>query len=194
MKALVFVAAAALTGAPAAASAEGYFSPWLGVHFASEPVDFATDRDNGRGTFGISAGSMGAGVFGGEFDFGYSPRFFGDEAIFGSNNVMTAMGNLIIGIPIGGQTGGGVRPYATGGVGLIRSDIDGPFDDGAANNDFAFSLGGGVMGFLTDHFGLRGDLRYFRTLNSDLADSDLNPEFGLGDFDFWRASFGIVVR
>jgi hypothetical protein len=33
-----------------------------------------------------------------------------------------------------------------------------------------------------------------RTVNSDLGDSDLDPEFGLGDFDFWRLSFGVVFR
>jgi hypothetical protein len=154
-------AATAVVLAPVPARAEGFFSPWAGVNFGNEPSD-------GRGAFGISAGSMGGGVIGGEFDFGYSPSFFGDQDLFGSNNLMTVMGNLIIGIPIGGQTGGGVRPYATGGVGLIRTDIDGIFEDaGVSENDFGLNLGGGVMGFFGDHFGVRGDLRYFRTINSD---------------------------
>jgi hypothetical protein len=36
---------------------------------------------------------------------------------FGNNTVIDVMGNIIIGIPIGGTTGGGVRPYSPGGVG-----------------------------------------------------------------------------
>ena len=32
--------------------------------------------------------------------FNYSPNFFGTENDFGNNNVMTAMGNIIIGIPL----------------------------------------------------------------------------------------------
>ena len=40
------------------------------------------------------------------------------------SNVMTFMGNLVIGIG-----GGPVRPYVVGGVGLIRSAVDGPDGD-----------------------------------------------------------------
>lgn len=50
------------------------------------------------------------------------------------------------------------------------------------------------MGFFSDHVGLRGDVRYFRTLNRDDTDSGLDLGFDLGDFDFWRASIGLVIR
>jgi hypothetical protein len=188
MKALVIAASIALIGLPVPASADGFVSPWVGTNFSNEPAD-------GRGAFGVTAGGMGAGVIGGEVDFGYAPNFFGDHIGFNSSSLMNLMGNLIIGIPVGGQTGPGIRPYFTGGLGMIRSEIDGPLDDdGVSNSDFAFNLGGGVMGYFNDHVGLRGDLRYMRTINSDLSDSDLDPEFGLGDFDFWRLSFGVVFR
>ncbi len=36
----------------------------------------------------------------------------------------TVMGNLLLGIPIGGQSGFGVRPYGVVGVGLIRTKFD----------------------------------------------------------------------
>jgi opacity protein-like surface antigen len=159
-------------------------------------VNFANDPGDGRNSFGVSAGGMGGGVFGAEFDFGYSPNFFDEDSVFGKNNVLTAMGNLIIGIPFGGQRGAGLRPYVTGGVGLIRTDFDGLFEgEGSSSNDFGFNLGGGVMGFFSDHVGLRGDLRYFRTLESGLDEDDnLLPDFDLGNFDFWRASIGIVIR
>ena len=45
---------------------------------------------------------MGGGIFGAEFNFGYSPSFFGTNNDFGNNSVIDVMGNLIIGIPIGG--------------------------------------------------------------------------------------------
>ncbi len=69
---------------------------------------------------------MGAGIFGFEVDFGYAPNFFesteGDADFdYGDSNVTTLMANVILGIPIGGQTGLGIRPYVSGGVGLIRS-------------------------------------------------------------------------
>ena len=65
------------------------------------------------------------------------------------------MGNVIIGIPIGGQTGGGVRPYVSGGVGLLRSrldDVDDFFD--VNENSFGMNAGGGVMMFFTDNVGI----------------------------------------
>lgn len=187
IKTLVLAATLAAVWSPAPASADGFISPWVGTNFVTQP-------DEGKGSFGITAGGMGGGVIGGEVDFGYSPNFFGEGA-FGKTNLMNLMGNLVIGIPIGGQRGPGFRPYVTGGLGMLRSEIDGPFDDdGVSNADFAFNLGGGVMGYFNDHVGLRGDLRYMRTINSDVTDSDFDPEFGLGDFDFWRLSFGLVLR
>jgi len=187
IRALAFAAALTVVWSPAPASADGFVSPWVGTNFAAEPAD-------GLGSFGITAGSMGAGVIGGEVDFGYSPSFW-DKDVFGNNNMLNLMGNLIIGVPIGGQRGPGLRPYLTGGLGIIRSDFDGLFDtDASSNTDFAFNVGGGVMGFFGTHFGLRGDLRYMRTIYSDTTDSDFDPEFGFGNLDFWRASFGLVFR
>jgi hypothetical protein len=116
MKVVLLSSVLGIVLAPSPARADGFFVPWAGVNFDNDPAD-------GRGSYGFSAGYMGAGVFGTEFDFGYSPRFFGDDEFFGSNNVLTAMGNLILGIPIGGTTGGGFRPYFTGGVGLIRKRL-----------------------------------------------------------------------
>jgi len=105
------------------------------------------------------------------------------------------MGNLIVGIPVGGTRGAGLRPYVAGGVGLIRTGFARRLDDdGPTTNDVGFNLGGGVMGFFSDHFGLRGDLRYLRNIRSDFTDADFNPDFDLGDLDFWRATVGIVIR
>jgi hypothetical protein len=187
MKMLVLTAAAAaVLGAPAQAQAEGFFTPFAGVNFGNQPVE------GNPGSFGFSTGYMGAGVIGGEFDFGYSPDIF-DEAV--DNYALTFMGNMIIGIPIGGTSGGGVRPYVTGGGGLIRTRHDGFANiSGVTTNDFGFNVGGGLMGFFSDHVGLRGELRYFRNLTSDLNDSDNDLELGLGDVDFWRATLGLIVR
>ena len=43
------------------------------------------------------------------------------------------------------------------------------------------------MGYFATHFGLRGDVRYFRNLqdHSSLANG---PNVDLGGFHFWRAS------
>src|SRR5262245_48203393 len=158
---LALVAALAVFGSPATAYADGFVSPWVGVNFANDPGD-------GRGSFGLTAGGMGGGVLGGEFDLGYSPNFWGSSTTFGDNNVLDIMGNIVVGIPIGGQRGPGLRPYVTGGVGLIRSVVKGPANIlDVKNNDLGYNLGAGVMGFFNSHVGLRGDLRFMRTFNTD---------------------------
>src|SRR2546430_16011580 len=126
LRLLVASATVAALSAPAVVYADGYVSPWAAVQFGGK-IDTSAIRSNvdrGRAAFGVTAGGMGAGIIGGEVDFGYSPSFFGTSNDFGNNTVIDLMGNLIVGIPIGGTTGGGVRPYVTGGVGLIRTQID----------------------------------------------------------------------
>jgi hypothetical protein len=182
--------------APAPASAEGYISPWIGVNFGQNPFDSLRNGDEikgGRTSFGVTGGYMGAGIIGGEVDFGYSPSAFGDKSDFGSNNVLTTMANVIVGIPIGGTRGAGVRPYVTGGIGLIRTSYGDLLDvDAVHNNDFGYNLGAGVMGYFATHIGLRGDVRYFRNLQDHSSSDNLNLD--LGGFHFWRASLGLVIK
>jgi opacity protein-like surface antigen len=190
-KLIVATAAVAAIWAPAPARADGFVSPWAAVQFGGRIDDVREDVDRGRGAFGVTAGGMGAGIIGAEIDFGYSPSFFGTSNDFGNNTVIDVMGNIIIGVPIGGTTGGGVRPYFTGGVGLIRSQIDGGtfFNVSSSSNEFGWNAGGGVMGFFSDHFGLRGDFRYMRAFSGDVIHG-----LDLGNLNFTRLSIGVVFR
>jgi hypothetical protein len=186
IQSLLFVATLAVAWSPVQASADGFISPWTGANFGHSPAD-------GRAVFGVTAGAMGNGIVGGEVDFGYSPNFFGSNSVFGNNNVMSLMGNVIIGIPVGGQHGAGIRPYLSTGVGLIRTDIDGLSEGSAAgNNDFGWNGGAGVMGYFNDHVGLRGEVRYFRNVKDNSTPNDFNIDFG--GFHFWRATVGLVLR
>ncbi len=83
MKSIVLAGAMAIVLAPMQARADGWVVPWVGSAFGSS-------IDNGRGTFGVSAGGMGGGVVGGEVDFGYNPSFFGNKTDFGNNSVNNA--------------------------------------------------------------------------------------------------------
>jgi len=195
LKAFVIWAAVAVVSAPAAARAEGYVSPWAAVQFGGKLLipEVRDEVDRSRWAFGVTAGGMGAGIIGGEIDFGYSPSFFGTTNDFGNLTVLTVMGNIIIGIPIGGTTGGGVRPYVTGGVGLIRTQIDGgelfPLTPTTSSNEAGFNVGGGVMGFFSNHFGIRGDVRYMRAFSGDIVNA-----IDLHSLNFTRLSLGVVFR
>lgn len=188
IKSFILTAAIAVVLAPAPARADGFFVPWVGSGFGS-------NIKNGQTTVGVSAGSMGAGVIGGEADFGWSPSFFGSQSDFGSNTVMNLMGNLILGVPVGGQRGPGIRPYVVGGIGLVRTQIDGGTVAKVSSSDnmFGWDAGGGVMGYFADHVGIRGDVRYIRgthQLNTGVSAVDLN-----GDrIHYWRATIGVLFR
>ena len=191
--------------APTNASADWIVTPFIGWNFkgAADINDGGIDFENKfeqKIDYGVSLAAMGAGAIGFEVDFGYSPNFF--ESSPDSNNgfdftddsnVTTLMANAIVGIPIGGQTGAGIRPYFVGGVGLIRSsvqDVD-EFFDVTTKNDFGFDVGGGIMGFFTSNFGIRGDIRYFRSFSGS---SDNVTGIGVSDFNFWRGSVGASFK
>jgi hypothetical protein len=189
--------------APAKASADWLFTPFFGMNWGgnAEFTDFGGDFEDEfeqKMNFGASLSWMGAGAFGFEVDFGYSPNFFqnttgDDDFEFGDSNVTTLMANLTVGAPFGGQTGGGIRPYASGGLGLIKSRIDDPDDLFELNStDWGFNVGGGVTGFFNDNFGLQGDVRYFRSLQDNEPDDEF--DLALGSFNFWRGTVGLVFR
>jgi opacity protein-like surface antigen len=200
---LLLSSALVLALMPATASADWLFTPFIGANFGANAsfgdFDDFDDEFERRVDFGASLGWMGAGIVGFEVDFGYSPNFFQDTRgdanfEFGDSNVTTLMANVLVGAPIGGQTGPGVRPYASGGFGLIRSHVSGGttlFND-LTTNDFGLNIGGGVQGFFNDRVGIRGDIRYFRSLQDNEPDDEF--DLGLSDFDFWRGTVGVTFR
>jgi hypothetical protein len=176
---------------PAQARAEGYVTPWVGANWGS-------DLTNGRAAFGVTAGGMGNGIFGGEVNFGYSPSFFGTQNDFGHNTVIDLMGNVIVGIPIGrgGLNPSPVKPFVTAGVGLLRTQIDGGTlaNVSSSNNMWGWNAGGGVMGYFNEHVGLRGDIRYLRGFENLATGNTVIDLGGSNQLHFWRISGGVVLR
>ena len=202
------LSAAAVTAAciltPRPASADWTVTPFVGWNTGGSADVSGSNGTTTASTFehkadyGVSLTGMGAGIIGGEIDFGYSPNFFATNTdnngfqFTNSSNVTTLTGNLIVGVPVGGH-GAQVRPYAVGGVGLIRSNVQdaaGLFDV-TTKNDFGFDVGGGVMGFFTQNVGLRGDVRYFRGFRGS---SDNTTGLGLSHFNYWRTSIGVTFK
>jgi len=196
---LFVISAFALMLLPASAQAQSwFFSPYIGGNFGGN-ADFGDfpDEDDAverRLDFGATLG-WNPSVVGFEFDFGWSPNFFEDTAgdrnfEFGDNNVTTLMGNVLLSAP----PGSGFRPYASAGLGLIRSSVasaTGLFDD-LSSNDLGVNFGGGINAQFNDRFGVRGDVRYFRALQDNEPDNDL--DLSLGSFDFWRGTVGLTFR
>jgi hypothetical protein len=126
------IVAAVMAAAPRNASADWTLTPFVGWNFSgSADVNGTTPGASFSNNFekkidyGASLMGTGAGAFGFEVDFGYSPNFFENSVstsgfqFTNKSNVTTLMGNLVI-----GSNKGGVRPYVVGGVGLIRTNVE----------------------------------------------------------------------
>jgi hypothetical protein len=196
---LLLISLLTLALAPATASAQDwFFTPFVGANFGGNAsfgdFDDLDDEVERRIDFGATVG-WNPGIVGFEVDFGWSPNFFQDTAgdvnfDFGDSNVTTLMANLLVSAP----SGIGVRPYGSGGLGLIRSqvsDVGGFFNDLTAN-DLGMNIGGGVNGQFSDTVGIRGDIRYFRALQDNEPDDEF--DLALSDFDFWRGTVGVTFR
>ena len=192
----------ALLVSSGAARADVMFTPFVGTNVggsAASPIAHLVGTPS-RTTFGGSLALMSGGVFGLEADVGYTPRFFGADLELGGipislarNNVLTAMVNLTAGVPIEGRGGAGIRPYAVGGVGLIRQQLSAAAGLVSYDaNDIGYNVGGGVVVFVSRNVGVRGDVRHFRTIggNPVLDLIDLQP----GAFNYTRATVGVTFR
>ena len=181
-----------VTAAPA--RADGRLIPFLGANFGGNSgKELASAIDANRIDWGASFAFMSGGVLGLEGDIGQSPDFYGKTSV-GKSSVLTATGNFLIGVPIGGQKGFGFRPYFLAGVGVIRSNLDAfGNSSGVDTNSAAWDIGGGAMFIFSNHVGQRGDLRYFRTFNSvDFGPIDVSV--GTSRINFARASGGLILR
>ena len=108
------------------------------------------------------------------------------------SQMLTSLNNS--NINVGGNTVNiGAQVAVVRGVGLIRSRVDGGalFND-LSTNDFGLNVGAGVNGFFNNNIGIRGDIRYFRSLTDNEPDDEF--DLALSNFDFWRATVGLTFR
>ena len=200
LRKLLIISALALALVPATANAQGwFFTPFVGGNFGGNAnfgdFDDVDDEVEKRIDFGATLG-WNPSVVGFEIDFGWSPNFFENTAgdpnfEFGDSNVTTLMGNVLISAPPGPR-----HPS----VRLSRPRPDpqpacsgiGDFFNDLTTNDLGINIGGGMNGQFTDNVGIRGDIRYFRSLEDDSNDNEF--DLGLSDFDFWRGTVGVTFR
>jgi outer membrane protein with beta-barrel domain len=187
---------AALTAAcfmAPSAQADWILTPYAGIVFGGDLG--IEDNDNldlkqGHSVYGLGLGYMGDSALGFEFDFGYSPDFFGtEESIVPENNLTTLMGNLVLNAPLGSSG----RVYVSAGGGLMKSSVNDAGDlFDVSRNDFGVDAGAGLILPLGERFGVRGDVRYFRNIGDPEPDDEFDLDFG--SFDFWRATAGLSIN
>ena len=88
------IAALALAMAPSMAWADGYFVPFIGANFGGDvgvPLDQVSLERN-KLTYGFGVGGMMGGIFGIEFDLGYTHNFYSTEGDLNASGILlTAM-------------------------------------------------------------------------------------------------------
>jgi hypothetical protein len=133
---------------------------------------------------------MSNGWLGAEADLSWAPTFFEQDGFLIERQVLTAMWNGVVALPLGGDR---VKPFVSGGLGLFRPKIaEAGGLLGVDENKLGWNLGGGAM-FMRGNVGARGDVRYFRGITE--SDMDTNAfDLDFSKFGFWRGSAGLVVR
>jgi hypothetical protein len=183
--------ACVLLAVPGAASADILLTPFAGISFL--------EQEQKKLTYGVGL-SLG-GLIGIEGEV--ARVSLAEQGIVGTSvnletNLTTYMGNFVLRVPVGS-----VQPYAVGGLGLIKlsGDVDAPYLGNVlsvSGTELGLNFGGGLYVFLGDNLGIRGDLRYFRTIGEvtleDITDFGGFSSLPVPQFDFWRATAGVTLK
>jgi hypothetical protein len=189
---LLLCLALAVAGAPAPAAADFLVEPfWAWSRNPPQPAGAEARWHPGGGV--AADWTSGMLIVGGEV--GYASGFFDPpQDVFDlvqTSHVLTASGSA--GVTRAYAARRRLLPYATAGLGLMRQqarDRAGVID--VTRNDPALNFGGGARVLLKNYVGLRGDLRYYRSLTTADPASDLASD--LPRLGFWRISAGVVFR
>jgi len=168
-----FASAVVLTAAPA--SAQGYNPFQIG---AAGGIAFPTSDLGNVANTGYDVAVM----------VGYKPQDtpigvraeaaynqFGSKVFNGNVSIPSFTGNLVFGLPTGM-----LSPYAIGGAGLYRTNVNLAGGGSAGENHFGFNIGGGLKIPLSTSFETFIEARYNRvTVNN-------------GSFSFIPVTFGVL--
>ena len=170
-----FVASAALLATTVPAGAQGYNPFQIG---ASAGIAFPTSDFGNVANTGYNV----------TVAVGYKPELtpigiraeaayneFGSKIFNGNVNIPAFTGNLVFGLPMGT-----LSPYAIGGAGLYRTNVDVNGGGSAGENHFGFNIGGGLKIPLGTSFETFVEARYHHvTVNG-------------GSFSFIPVTFGVM--
>ena len=176
---ILVLASTMLASTTGTALAQQFVTPFIGYNFGGNSVNCESFRncDVKRTNIGVSMGKTNR-LFGVEQDISYARHFFGDTP-GSANSMLTAMSSFLVAAPLGR-----LQPYGLFGVGLMRASTA-----AGKKNMLGYDIGAGMNLFLTDRFGLRGDMRRMRSLHNVTL-----FVFSGEKMEFWRASLGVVLR
>ena len=201
-------AAAVLLSLPSvAAASEWQMTPMVGITFRGNTS--LVDIENATGAthkeIGGAVTVLSQGIFGAEGVVSFTPGFFhvdrpkgrdGDPlptaGLVTSSYAFSAMGNVVIAAPRR-YTEYFLRPFVSAGVGVLRVSVTDKVGLGqtATGTRAGFNIGGGAVGFLTEHTGVRFDLRYYTNIHRQ---APRGAAVGPVHVRYMVASIGLVFR
>ena len=187
-----------LLAAPVPARADFFIVPFLGMKFGGSTsiVDLELAAAKKKLVLGIAARTVDNGIIGYEVEFANIAGYFANEEVSsitplvkGGSYVNDLTGSVVLSLPPG-VTGGGLRPYAVIGGGLIHAQSDDFFVVIKVRRTVpAINLGIGAIGMITNNVGVRFDLRHLRSLSNDA------PVGGVGhQIAYSRFTIGLLLR
>lgn len=183
---------------PQRAAADFFIVPYLGMKFGGSTsiVDLELASAKKKLVLGIGARHVDDGIIGYEVEFGNIAGFFGNEEqaaieplVKSGSYVNDLTGSVVLSLPPG-VTGGGLRPYAVVGGGLIHAQSEDFFEVIPVRRTVpALNLGVGAIGMFTHNVGVRFDLRQLRSLINEA------PTGGVGRrISYSRFTIGLLLR
>jgi opacity protein-like surface antigen len=171
---------------PYRADAQGFISPSLGYNFGGDAgCRSATDCQNKNWNWGGSLGTLGS-ISGFEIEFTHAGEFTGDRP--NPTSVTTLMANFMLAPRISI-----VQPYGLVGMGAIRTKVEGVVDTTDSKTQVGWTIGGGLLVFVQQHVGLKGDVRYYHSFQTlGLLGIDLVHD--QNKLDFGRAALGVLIK
>jgi opacity protein-like surface antigen len=156
------------------ANAELFVTPFAGVKFGggTSIVDLEFAASKKKFTIGGALMSISDSIFGYEVSAGYIPGYLEDDnaplpLVKPGSFAVDFSGSVLLSLPPS-FTGGGLRPYAAIGAGLIHVQAADVLETFQIRRTVpAASVGGGATGLITNSVGIRFDYRYFRSLLTD---------------------------
>jgi len=187
---------------PRAAAAEWHFTPSFGATFAGSTTlrDLQHGTDKVHPALGLTVSRFGEGVIAVEGQLGYTPRFFEFDGpsdvplpAISRSYAMSLMGNVVLTVPRR-WTEYFLRPFVSGGFGMLRAvSLDEKEVFPVRSTQPGFNIGGGAIGFLSQHTGIRFDVRYHGGLRHEPHEDEVVNVDSL-HLRYVTATVGIVIR
>jgi hypothetical protein len=182
------------------AAADWHFTPFVGWTLGGSTTfpDFENlfaGKTFGRNhlVYGGSATRFWSGPLGIEGLFSYVPGIFDRDELqfFTGSRSIALMGNVVVTIPRAWSEHG-LRPFASGGFGLMHVAQDYPQDVFVVRrNELGYNVGGGAVGPITERTGIRFEVRRFSYVRSRAIEgTSLDRE----NISYWTATVGVVFR